>query len=45
VDEDLGRFEGRGRANIPFAGNWNLEFETGGVALFNDGTSSFAQRL
>jgi hypothetical protein len=39
IDEDVGRFEGRGRANIPFAGNWNLELETGGVALFQDGTS------
>lgn len=39
-DEDVGRFEGRGRVNIPFAGNWNLELETGGVALFKDGDSA-----
>lgn len=34
VDEAV-RLEGHGRVNIPFAGNWNLELETGGVWLIN----------
>lgn len=37
--QDYGLFEGFGRVNIPFAGNWNLELETGGSAIFDDGAS------
>jgi hypothetical protein len=38
-ENDFGLFEGYGRANIPFAGNWNLELETGGSSIFDDGFS------
>lgn len=37
---DLGVFEGWGRVNVPFAGNWNLELETGGGALWKNGNSA-----
>lgn len=40
VDE-AARLEGRGRVNIPLAGNWNMELETGGVWLIDtDGGTS-----
>jgi len=38
-DDDFGLFNGFGRVNIPFGGTWNLEVETGGVAVFEDGDS------
>lgn len=37
--DTLGVFTGAGRANVPFGNGWNVEFETGGEALFSDGTS------
>jgi hypothetical protein len=40
VDDDtIGVFSGAGRANVSLGGPWNLQFETGGQALFNDGSS------
>lgn len=38
-EDTLGVFVGAGRANIGLGGIWNLELETGGSALFNDGNS------
>lgn len=40
-EDDAVRLEARGRVNIPFAGNWNLELEVGGDWLINtdDGIS------
>jgi len=35
VEQDRVRSEARGRINIPFAGNWNLELEAGDVSLFD----------
>lgn len=35
----VGAFVGAGRANINLGGSWNVELETGGAALFNDGSS------
>lgn len=37
---DGGVFKGAGRANVPFAGNWNIELETGGNAYFYNGGGS-----
>jgi hypothetical protein len=39
-DDSLGNFAAAGRVNIPFAGDWNLEIETGGGALTEDGFSA-----
>jgi hypothetical protein len=35
----LGVVSGVGRANVPLGNGWNVEFETGGKALFKDGSS------
>ena len=38
-DDNVGIFTGAGRANINLGGAWNVELETGGSALFKDGSS------
>jgi opacity protein-like surface antigen len=38
-DDSLGVFVGAGRANINLGGSLNFQLETGGFALFNDGSS------
>ena len=39
LDDSVGAFVGAGRANIGLGGIWNLQLETGGGALFKDGSS------
>lgn len=38
-DDTVGLFVGAGRANVNLGGTWNIEFETGGFSLFNNGNS------
>jgi len=38
-DDTVGIFTGAGRANINLGGAWNLELETGGTSIFDNGYS------
>lgn len=38
-DKDFNLFQGSARANVPIGDTWNILFETGGLAAFEDGDS------